>query len=262
MEAAIPLQQLVDCHRQLQASREAHDCQAMKAALTALYRYHPLMCDLAASKMGILVAQLAKEKTCLPVRVHAQTLLAKWMLYAQEEGIRPVAPNVVATKSHRHHPYARCRPHRQCPAQAICLATAGVHPDAEAPYAEADRNVMVSRLLQVFALPLEPPVAVDVMQLSLDIESALHCMFAAEHGAEQKLIKFHQLMANLHHNVELRRAVLLGHTSPQRLVHMHAWELGKWEARHEAHVKAQEQEVVAEEDTVVDTLGPPDLSRQ
>lgn len=32
---------------------------------------------------------------------------------------------------------------------------------------------------------------------------------------------------------------------------------GKWEARQEAHLKAQAQEVVVEEDVPVDSLGPP-----
>lgn len=42
----------------------------------------------------------------------------------------------------------------------------------------------------------------------------------------QKLAKFHQIAANLRDNADLRRAVLSGRTTPQQLVHMHAWELG------------------------------------
>eukprot|EP00667_Euglena_gracilis_P019735 EG_transcript_21210 len=262
--AAITLRQLADYHRRLWAARDAGDAVSVKATLTALYAYRPSMDDLAASRMGILVAQLAREPTCLPVQVHAQTLLARWMQFAVAEGLlptprqpgpaqRPPATCQGNTKSRRHHPYGNVR-HRVRPHQAELPAVQ--------LYDEADRNAMASRLLQALVGPLEPPVAGDPLRAAVGIEATLHDLFAAEHGAEQKLAKFHQIAANLRDNADLRRAVLSGRTTPQQLVHMHAWELGKWEARQEAHLKAQAQEVVVEEDVPVDSLGPPDLSRQ
>eukprot|EP00668_Euglena_longa_P005139 GGOE01006041.1.p1 GENE.GGOE01006041.1~~GGOE01006041.1.p1 ORF type:complete len:228 (+),score=64.06 GGOE01006041.1:31-714(+) len=221
------LVELVDARDRLLVQHKQHEHDSMRALLRHLHRCRPRMKDLAVSQLGRLVSQLAKDNALPPqVRVHAEVLLAQWKRFAAEEGIAPpkqgrsdeekenTAPNSKASPpvkaqgvhQHRHRPYPQ-------PLHAVAPPPADREPTAGTSqvhlYEEPGRNVIVRRLLE-------------------------------------KLLRFGQLRSNLHDNCDLRAAVLCGETPPKKLVHMKAWELGKWEARQNAQLQAKNGAIKSE----------------
>eukprot|EP00668_Euglena_longa_P005137 GGOE01006039.1.p1 GENE.GGOE01006039.1~~GGOE01006039.1.p1 ORF type:complete len:268 (+),score=84.88 GGOE01006039.1:31-834(+) len=261
------LVELVDARDRLLVQHKQHEHDSMRALLRHLHRCRPRMKDLAVSQLGRLVSQLAKDNALPPqVRVHAEVLLAQWKRFAAEEGIAPpkqgrsdeekenTAPNSKASPpvkaqgvhQHRHRPYPQ-------PLHAVAPPPADREPTAGTSqvhlYEEPGRNVIVRRLLEVLSLPLPAgttPATVDVLEVAKEIEEELHATFSQEHDPENKLLRFGQLRSNLHDNCDLRAAVLCGETPPKKLVHMKAWELGKWEARQNAQLQAKNGAIKSE----------------
>jgi hypothetical protein len=268
--AAISYDQLVEARDRLQSLYQERDAPAMREVIKPLYNCQPKLKDLAASKIGVLVARLAKDPDVL-VRVYAEILLNKWKQFAKQEGVKrrrmeapfpvPYASPQKSAKSvgsatkespppaHRHHPYPKPTDRGSREVSPAPSSTAG--PDLQL-YEEPARNVTIRRLLDVLAPPQPPdplppdapPPTVNPLDVAVEIEDELHTAFA--HEPAKKLLRVGQLRANLGTNSRLRQSLLCGETPARKLVHMKAWELGKWEERHDAHVKAQ-QEVVASE---------------
>eukprot|EP00667_Euglena_gracilis_P013371 EG_transcript_13786 len=266
-----PLAVLVEVHDRLQAQYERRDYDAMRDLLRDLHRTRPRMKDLAASQLGRLLSQLARDDVLPPqVKVHVEVLLAQWKRFAVEEGIRPprrdegdkenAAPNPKRT-SHKAAKAQGGHPHRPQPyPPPRAAAAAAAHHPAAPPgpaspglqfqlYDEPGRNVIVRRLVEVLSLPLPAGASapsLEPLEAAKDIEDELHATFSQEHDPENKLLRFGQLRSNLRDNGDLRAAVLCRETPARKLVHMKAWELGKWEARQHAQMEAKNGAIKSE----------------